>query len=562
MLKKFNNMKIQKRLVLCFVVVVTMASISGALGIVLLIRADQNYSKALVENGFSQGDIGSFNTYLNKGSAVVRDIIVLTDEKDIEASVQELEVIQEKTDEAYAKLQESCKTPEEISYKEIIEEKLPVYRELRNQVTKLGLANQNEEALAMFRTEARPILNEIMEAAEGLKELNVTLGNEVSESLTLQSNMTVIIILIVVVLTMCLSIIFAVKIAKSFSLPILKVRDASMQLAQGNLAIQLQIDSTDEVGEMAQSFMAAAAMMKEIIQEVGSSLGEIAANNFDIKINTEFKGDFKEIQTALETIVTSLSETMRQINEASSQVALGAAQMSESAQSLAEGATEQAGAVEELTATIENVAAEAETGAGNAIHAYEQAKEYEKEAEIGNREMKQLIQAMEHISDTSKKIENIIAEIEDIASQTNLLSLNASIEAARAGEAGKGFAVVADQIGKLASDSARSAVNTRELIGSAISEVEMGNDITQKTSEALEKVIAGIKILAEISRKSSEMSTAQSATMKQVEQGVEQISSVVQTNSAAAQETSATSEELSAQSENLKALVDQFKLKI
>lgn len=561
MLKRLNNMKIQKRLILCFIIVVIMASISGVLGAFLLIRADNNYSKALVENGFSQGEIGTFNTYLNKGGAVVRDIVLLTEEKDIQASLAELEDIQVKTNDALTQLKKNCQTPEELKYIDIIESKLPEYREARDKVTELGLANHNDEALLLFRTEARPILNEMMNAADGLRDLNVTIGNEVSESLTTQSRITIILIIAVIVVSACLSIIFAAAIAKSFAAPILQVRNASAELAQGNLDIEVQIDTADEVGEMARSFEDAVSMMKGIIEEVSRCLGEIAANNFAITIDTEFKGDFKAIQTAMETIVESLSDTMHQINDASSQVALGAGQMSESAQSLAEGATEQAGAVEELTATIENVTAETEASAENATKSYEQAKEYEKEAEIGNNEMKQLIQAMEHISNTSKKIENIIAEIEDIASQTNLLSLNASIEAARAGEAGKGFAVVADQIGKLASDSAKSAVNTRALIGSAITEIESGNLITRRTSDALEKVIGGIKLLAEASKSSSELSTVQAATMRQVEQGIEQISGVVQSNSAAAQETSATSEELSAQSENLKALVDQFKLK-
>lgn len=162
---------------------------------------------------------------------------------------------------------------------------------------------------------------------------------------------------------------------------------------------------------------------------------------------------------------------------------------------------------------------------------------------------------------TSNEIANIISEIEDIASQTNLLSLNASIEAARAGEAGRGFAVVADQIGKLASDSANSAVNTKRLIENSIQEIEKGNEITIKTTKAIETVIEGIRQLAVSTKEISELSDTQADAMKQLELGVEQISEVIQSNSAAAQETSATSEELSAQSEALRELVAQFTIK-
>lgn len=122
MLQKLNNMKIKKRLIVCFVMIVVMASISGILGVVLLTRTDQSYSHALIENGFSQGDIGVFNTYLNKGSAVVRDIVLLTDEADIQASIAEMNDIQNKTTEALEKLKENCKTPEELVYIGIIEE--------------------------------------------------------------------------------------------------------------------------------------------------------------------------------------------------------------------------------------------------------------------------------------------------------------------------------------------------------------------------------------------------------------------------------------------------------
>ena len=257
----------------------------------------------------------------------------------------------------------------------------------------------------------------------------------------------------------------------------------------------------------------------------------------------------------------NLSESLKQINEGSEQVALGANQLAESAQSLAEGSTEQAGAVEELTATVENVTGLAQENAVVGEQAFTKTKEAVAQAETGQESMGELVTAMDNISKGSLEIQNIIQVIEDIASQTNLLSLNASIEAARAGEAGRGFAVVADQIGKLATDSANSAVETRTLIEKSINEVSHGTAITQKTVEILEKIIANMKNIMEASKGSFEASHTQANMLNEIQGGIEQIAQVVQNNSAVAQECSATSEELSAQSDTLKTSVGRFELR-
>lgn len=175
--------------------------------------------------------------------------------------------------------------------------------------------------------------------------------------------------------------------------------------------------------------------------------------------------------------------------------------------------------------------------------------------------MADLMRAMESIKDTSQEINNIIVDIEDIASQTNLLSLNAAIEAARAGEAGKGFAVVAEQIRKLAEDSAQSAVKTKQLIEASLAEISKGNDITEETADSMNKVMDELDNILMGVGEIRTASDKQAVSVKEIEKGVEQISRVVTANSATAEQTSATSEQLSAQAITLNGEVEQFSLR-
>lgn len=556
----FKNMRITPKLILCFMITVALASISGLIGTVLLVQSDDNYSKALIENGFAQGEIGTFNTYLNKGAAVVRDIVLLTEQADIQASQNELNEIQAKTTEAFEKMKANCRTPDEIVYISKIEQKLPEYRNLRQKVVDLGLQNRNDEALALFRTEARPVLNEVMAAAEGLTELNVRLGNEVSASLTSQSRVAITSMVIVILAAIAISIGFAVVIAKSFAKPIINVKEAAAQLAQGDLNIQLTADTKEEIGEMTRSFAEATSMLKRYIADISKVLGEVSGGNFNVRTTEEFRGDFKQMEQALAVITKSLSNTLGQINQSADQVSSGSDQVSSGAQALSQGSTEQASSVEELAATINEISSQVKDTADSAKTAQEQTDQAGQQVMICNGQMQEMIQAMNEISNSSSEIGKIIKTIEDIAFQTNILALNAAVEAARAGEAGKGFAVVADEVRNLASKSADASKNTASLIEQSIRAVENGTRLANETAQSLLQVVDGTKEVTVTVQQIADAASSQATSIAQVTQGIDQISSVVQTNSATAEESAAASEELSGQAQMLKDLVGQFKL--
>ena len=344
--------------------------------------------------------------------------------------------------------------------------------------------------------------------------------------------------------------------------PLEQLETAAYAISQGNLEIDVTYESEDELGSLAQSFRRTSSTLKDVIGDINQLLTEFAKGNLDAKSNNIeiYSGDFNEILNKLKEVETGLSQTIYNVKESSDQVSAGADQLAESAQGLAKGATDQAAALEELTASVNEVASHVAENTESTDRVHDQAKKVVIKADHGTAKMKELIESMKHISDTTNDIQTVIEKIESIASQTNLLSLNASIEAARAGEAGRGFAVVAEQIKELAEESASSAEETRVMLTNSLNQVEIGSSVADETSQFMAEMIEQLDAVVMEVAKIRQVSDRQAESVKQISQAIEQVNGVVQENSATSEQVSATSQELSASAEGLDEMISGFKI--
>lgn len=495
MLKKLDKMKIGQRLKESFKHVIIDFMVLLIIIVIAMVYIVKDYSKVLDKYAYPQGDIAMAMNYAAEVRSSTRATVGYDSDEYINQMKEQHEEAINNFDAKIEDIRTTMVTKECKECMSAIDKAWKEYKQIDENVIEKGATTdgaQSMDAQKMMFDELAPKYEALDKTLKNLMSINVSKGNTERVKIEVVLIVLIVIIVIVCVIVAVYSTRLAVKISNGIEKPLNELGERFITFAKGDLDSPMPVVETeDEIAELVKSVEDMAKRIHIIIEDAGRMLNEMAEGNFVVSTEYEeqYTGAFNALLLGMRNMNRQIDSTMKGVNDASEQVLAGSENLAQASQSVAEGATDQAAAVEELQATIDELSNGIRATADELDESYKEAYKYAELAEHSRTDMTAMMTSMQRISETSEKIGDIIAQIEDIASQTNLLSLNASIEAARAGEAGKGFAVVADEIRKLADSSRETANNIQQINEQVIAAV---NELSKNSNQIVEYIDSDI----------------------------------------------------------------------
>lgn len=387
----FKKMSIKKKLFTSFVIILIISNLASILGLIFLQKTNSDYNNALINYGFSQGEIGKFGMEVENISAIVRDILTIGDSNEVAVAKKKLEKSFSTIDETLPSLESKCISKEEIDSFSKIKDSVDKYKTIVNEVTSLSEQGKKEEAISAFRVKGNVRSDETMRNISFIMEIKIKGGNELANKLSILKIISIVTILIALGLGIGVTIILAKYLSNRISKPIKQMVGISKELAKGNLDIIVEVNSQDEFGELATSFSEMISTLKGYIQDLSKVLGNIEKGNLNVVTAQNYEGNFIEMKVSIDNIIISLNSVFKEIREASSQVNGGAEQVSTTAQTLSEGAADQSGSIEELSNFINEVSEQVNANAKNADTANNISVNFAKTVENSNSQLLRIL---------------------------------------------------------------------------------------------------------------------------------------------------------------------------